>query len=243
MTGADLRIRTIIDAELPLYISLRSNRLSEEDTLMVEDEVRTILPPGWLFHKNAHNIAMIPPFIGKGKATKWLLENGDLVESSYILGFGDSHSDRVYMDLCDFAMMPTNSQLYNILTEATSFSDSSQMNQPTFSGSYDPNDVIFLLKCIDIAPTTVEEKEAAIQSGERHYSEMVGVEKPPNKEYLDLFYQAYKLNVDRFASNLASLVKKLNNEYQVKPLVLVSLARGGTPVGVLLKKRLIRVGD
>src|SRR3546814_6905410 len=54
----------------------------------------------------------------------------------------------------------------------------------TFSGSYDPDDVIFLLKPSSIEPTDIAEKESLIQSGERHYSEMLSVETVPDERYL-----------------------------------------------------------
>ena len=54
-----------------------------------------------------------------------------------------------------------------------------------FSGSYDPDDVIFLMKPVALAPTDVAAKERLIQSGARHYSEMVAArEAPPGAAYL-----------------------------------------------------------
>jgi hypothetical protein len=102
-----------------------------------------------------------------------------------------------------------------------------------FSGSYLKSDVEFLLKPIDIDFTNIQDKEQSIQSGKKHYSEMISKEYTPSKEYLDIFYRAYELNRDRFAKDiliLASNLAKIDN------LVLVSLARAGTPIGVLLKR-------
>ena len=63
-----------------------------------------------------------------------------------------------------------------------------------FSGSYDPDDVIFLLKPAIIAPTPVAEKEALIQSGARHYSEMLSPEAAPGEAYLALYDAALERN-------------------------------------------------
>lgn len=100
-------------------------------------------------------------------------------------------------------------------------------------GTYKTDDVTFLLKVIDIKETDTLNKEKLIQSGQKHYSQMLSVEKPPSREYLEVFYQAFELNKNRFAKdivNLALLINKTDNP------VIVSLARAGTPIGVLLKR-------
>jgi Phosphoribosyl transferase (PRTase)/PELOTA RNA binding domain len=114
------------------------------------------------------------------------------------------------------------------------------MNKP-FSGSYRPEDVTFLLKRIDMAPTDVAEKEHAIQSGRRHYSEMLSIEKTPDQRYMKLFNRALRDNQVVFARHVASLARSLACR-PGKEVVLVSLARAGTPVGVLLHRGLEHLG-
>ena len=58
----------------------------------------------------------------------------------------------------------------------------------TFSGSYDPADVAFLLRPVDLPETPIAEKERLIQSGERHYSEMISRERLPSESYLLAFH-------------------------------------------------------
>ena len=111
-----------------------------------------------------------------------------------------------------------------------------------FSGSYDPTDVVFLLKPVTLAPTPVAEKERLIQSGARHYSEMLSREDPPDPVYLDLFRRAVAANRGRFAADIARLAKTLVRDGPSGPIVLVSLARAGTPVGVLLRRALAALG-
>ena len=107
-----------------------------------------------------------------------------------------------------------------------------------FSGSYLENDVEFLLKVIDIDFTSIEEKEELIQSGKSHYSEMINQEYEPTEAYLKTFYEVYDLNKLRFAKDILSLAYNLN---QKDNIVLVSLVRAGTPIGVLLKRVLKEV--
>lgn len=108
-----------------------------------------------------------------------------------------------------------------------------------FSGSYDPEDVVFLLKPVRLAPTPLAVKERLIQTGERHYSEMVGDEKLPSPRYLQIFNEASARVRERFARHL-SLLARLIAEARPASITLVSLARAGTPVGVILTRILRR---
>src|SRR5262249_8310233 len=101
-----------------------------------------------------------------------------------------------------------------------------------FHGSYLGEDVTFLLKPVKITPTGVEEKDRAIKSGRSHYSEMLSDEKRPDDRYMQLFYRALAQNQDKFARHLASLARTLSLR-PGREVVLCSLARAGTPVGVL----------
>ena len=108
----------------------------------------------------------------------------------------------------------------------------------SFAGSYAQGDVEFLLKRLPLADfVDVHEKEALIQSGKRHYSEMLSPERAPSARYLALFDQACRVNGERMARDCLHLAA-LIAERRSGPVTLVSLARGGTPVGVVLKRLL-----
>ncbi len=113
----------------------------------------------------------------------------------------------------------------------------------TFSGSYAAGDVEFLLKPASIAMTGVADKEAMIQSGARHYSEVLSAEQLPDERYIALYREA----LDRNAGRLHADVDWLAEQLIARPAThtsctLVSLARAGTPIGVLLKLALERRG-
>jgi hypothetical protein len=110
-----------------------------------------------------------------------------------------------------------------------------------FHGSYPPGDVLFLLKQVSLTPTDVATKERLIQSGRAHYSTMLSAEHPPEAAYLELFHEALRRNGDRFARDLAALARTLA-EGAGREVVLASLARAGTPVGVLLVRALRALG-
>ena len=111
----------------------------------------------------------------------------------------------------------------------------------TFSGSYRSGDVSFLLKPLALASfVDVPQKEFLIQSGQRHYSEMLSPESLPSERYLEVFRQACAANLERMAGDclvLATLIA----QRRTGPITLVSLARAGTPVGVVLKHLLAKV--
>lgn len=99
--------------------------------------------------------------------------------------------------------------------------------------SYSYGDVKVLLERIHPVFLTVEEKEAAIQRGV-HYSEMLSAEKAPESSYQELFQQQVENVGPLLAKRFHDLAAQIAS-VRSKP-VLVSLVRGGTPVGVVLKR-------
>lgn len=111
----------------------------------------------------------------------------------------------------------------------------------TFCGSYRPSDVRFLLKPLATAAfVDVPDKERLIQSGQRHYSEMLTRESLPSARYLQVFDAACQANLGRMARDCLGLAALIDAR-RAGPITLVSLARAGTPVGVALKHLLARV--
>ena len=108
-------------------------------------------------------------------------------------------------------------------------------------GSYLPEDVTFLLKGVEMKPTDVADKEAAIQSGRRHYSEMISLEKAPIPEYMELFAQAMETGGPRMGVETARLAHAVAASVE-GPITLVSLVRAGVPLGVVLNRSLEALG-
>ncbi|KUH35820.1 phosphoribosyltransferase [Streptomyces kanasensis] len=107
---------------------------------------------------------------------------------------------------------------------------------PAFS-SYAPEEVGWLLQDLsDVeleAPT--EEREEAIQSGGAHYAESLPVEYQPSDRYQKLFHTALDGSAARIAHAVGVVTETVLAERSPRP-VLVSLARAGTPVGVLMRR-------
>ena len=107
-----------------------------------------------------------------------------------------------------------------------------------FAGSYRQGEVQFLLKRLaGSAFVSVREKEALIASGRRHYSEMLSAEAPPSSRHQALFDAACHANRGRMAADCLRLAHLIAAR-RAGPVTLVSLARAGTPVGVIVKRLL-----
>jgi len=109
---------------------------------------------------------------------------------------------------------------------------------PVASGSYATGDVTFLLKPVAMATMDLATKERLLQSGTRHYSEMLGTEEPPSPQYMALYHEAMARWGVRLAADVLHLASRLDAMRPTGEVVLVSLARAGTPLGVLLKRLL-----
>lgn len=102
--------------------------------------------------------------------------------------------------------------------------------------SYSEEDVIFLLKDITglVEPQPTEEREKLIQSG-KHYCEMLPIEYVPTQKYMQVYEESLKNYSYIVANAVGNLADKVINS-KGDNVVLVSLARAGTPIGILLKR-------
>lgn len=109
--------------------------------------------------------------------------------------------------------------------------------------SYDKKDVVVLLKDLtsEMKEMSTEEREKAIQSG-THYSEMLPEEHTPSLEYEDLFNKALNEKKSEIADDIARVAEMMwyNTVKSGNKLpIIVSLARAGIPVGILIKRYLL----
>lgn len=106
----------------------------------------------------------------------------------------------------------------------------------TFPSSYDPAEVTWLLTDLSHLDLEVgtEDREERIQGG-RNYAEVLPVEYQPDEAYTALFHRALEASADRLATAVGLVGDLVLDEHGAPP-VLVSLARAGTPVGILLRR-------
>jgi hypothetical protein len=105
-------------------------------------------------------------------------------------------------------------------------------------GTFRAEDVSLLLTDITgkIEPKPTAERERLIQSGV-HYSEMLPSEYSPSKAYIDEYRRALADFSFDVAHAIAEVSRKIYDG-KGKDVVLVSLARAGTPAGILIKRYL-----
>ena len=107
---------------------------------------------------------------------------------------------------------------------------------PAF-GSYSPDEVAWLLTDLSDLDLEgdVDDREAAIQAGVAHYAESLPIEFQPDLEYQQLFHTVLVESAQRLALAVG-LVTELVLQERGHDIVLASLARAGTPVGILLRR-------
>ncbi|WP_396909597.1 cysteine protease StiP family protein [Mycolicibacterium sp.] len=108
-------------------------------------------------------------------------------------------------------------------------------------GSYHPDEVRWLLTDLSEvaleADTAVRERE--IQSGRAHYAESLPIEYQPNPTYRALFSEVLASTAARLATAVG-VVTELVLAERGHNIALVSLARAGTPVGILMRRWVAR---
>ncbi|MGW3569301.1 phosphoribosyltransferase [Streptomyces sp. NPDC000941] len=150
-----------------------------------------------------------------------------------------AHTDRLLLAVVPSYTPNTNAPTRNSHRQAPPMSQPplpEPLRGPAFS-SYAPDDVGWLLQ--DFSDVTLEapteEREEAIQSGGAHYAESLPVEYQPTEEYQALFRAALTTSAARIARAVGAVTETVLAERSPRP-VLVSLARAGTPVGVLMRR-------
>lgn len=104
------------------------------------------------------------------------------------------------------------------------------------NSSFLEGDVTLLLKDITglVDPLPTEEREKRIQSG-THYSEMLPLEYRPTEDYIRI----YEASLEVFGQNTADAIARASNKIvreKGSKVVIVSLARAGTPLGILIRR-------
>ena len=106
--------------------------------------------------------------------------------------------------------------------------------------SYKPEDVIVLLKDItgELQPLPLVEREKQMQQGIPS-SEILPLEYQPSRAYMALYQQVLSKYSRKTAYAIIQLADKILSK-KGKEVTLVSLARTGTPIGILLKRYILK---
>lgn len=104
-------------------------------------------------------------------------------------------------------------------------------------GSYRPQDVRWLLTDLSDAEleAPTEDREEAIQAGAAHYAQSLPIEYQPSEQYQALFESSLTASARRIARAVGIVTEIVLCE-RGDDAVLASLARAGTPIGVLMRR-------
>jgi hypothetical protein len=113
----DVSVRVIGDFDMPLYVVMKHPAGDLDALSRIRREALAGLDRGRFFiHHNDNNLSVVPRFLGKEHAVGHVL--AQLERPRLTIGVGDSRTDAGYLGLCDFALMPSTSQLWRTLAEA-----------------------------------------------------------------------------------------------------------------------------
>lgn len=109
---AALSVRVLTEGPTPLYVLVKHPDWDDAALHAAVDRVVPEIGAEWTIHRNGNNVALMPPFLGKAHAVAHLLPGlRARFPDAPVIGIGDSITDAPFIALCDYAMMPTGSQL------------------------------------------------------------------------------------------------------------------------------------
>ncbi len=115
--GLNGRARLIEDFATPFYIVVKDPEKQSERLELIEREalcswMTSETGQNFYVHRNGNNLAVLPKTLNKARAVNHLrkrlqAEHGEIMT----LGMGDSKSDARFMAACDYAIVPSGTQL------------------------------------------------------------------------------------------------------------------------------------
>jgi hypothetical protein len=104
--------RLIADFDMPLYLVLKHPGGDCEALNTVRGEHWAGIDADRFFvHLTGNNLSLVPRFLGKERAVRHVLDHLLPPGPRLTIGAGDSVTDAPFLGLCDFALLPQNSQL------------------------------------------------------------------------------------------------------------------------------------
>lgn len=112
----NFKIRLIDDLGLTFYLLVKhEDRNHSALKILLQEVIQPYLNQhnlDFYCHLNDNNLAVLPKFLNKAPAVKFLQTELDQQYPEYLsIGMGDSLTDIAYMQLCDYFMTPKNSQI------------------------------------------------------------------------------------------------------------------------------------
>ena len=112
--GVELRVRVVNDQGYACYVCVKGDA-SHLKRLKIGDG--KINSEGFMVHLNDRNLAYMPPYTSKRRSVTFLKQilKTETEEHITFIGLGDSLSDSGFLSVCDFQVIPSNSQIAGML--------------------------------------------------------------------------------------------------------------------------------
>ena len=116
----EFKPQLIKDFDITWYGVVKHSKGSEDALKHILENIikpHPHLQDGSLYwHLNGNNLAVLPKIINKESAVSYLMDSYKQQHSNVLtFGAGDSHSDAAFIALCDYALIPKNTQLFKTL--------------------------------------------------------------------------------------------------------------------------------
>lgn len=114
--GTNLKVQMISDAGLNLFLKIQHSENNQAELDALGAALKAMAPAAWTVHLNENQLCAYPAFLGKNLATTYFLENL-AGPRTLVIGSGDSFTDLCFMELCDFVLAPSQSQIFKKLLQ------------------------------------------------------------------------------------------------------------------------------
>lgn len=117
------RSRIIEDFGVPFYVVVKDPEKRAERLELIEREIVAPWCAGegkdYFIHRNGNNLAILPNALGKAHAVRYVCEKLSQQHGPILtFGMGDSSSDARFMSACDYAIVPSGTQLAKLTVAA-----------------------------------------------------------------------------------------------------------------------------
>lgn len=123
--GLAVRTRIIEHAGMAFYVVIKNTRPEHCVLQRVRQVGETLLQSAtdWRVHHNDNNLAFIPAVLNKAHAVRHIIENYIVPKGLEFLtiGMGDSLVDTDFMNICDYAIVPSGSQIQKVCIHGLPF--------------------------------------------------------------------------------------------------------------------------
>jgi hydroxymethylpyrimidine pyrophosphatase-like HAD family hydrolase len=97
------------------YIVIKNKSKNKEQYILQNNELKkklaALIDDEFYLHYNSNHISVLPKFLDKKNAVEYLIKK---YQPRLTIGAGDSITDLNFMELCDFKMIPKNSQINEV---------------------------------------------------------------------------------------------------------------------------------